>query len=166
MGGRGGGRGWLLLATNRGPRHTLRAEVEATVDATLTVEQAHHVAHGVEYQLLHAVPRLTAAIVHAELAVRAEHARPRRAGPPPLTIWAPARPSSSCGVELLRRHHEAHGRGPIVALICATALSGPQTRVSGLDDTCADRRDRTLLQVAVTSIVPSGRFAPSLAYPW
>jgi cation diffusion facilitator family transporter len=54
--------------------HTLRAELAVTVDATLTVEQAHNIAHDVEHQLLHAVPRLTAAIVHTEPAARAQAA--------------------------------------------------------------------------------------------
>ena len=46
--------------------HTLRSELSVTVDAELTVEQAHHIAHDVEHQLVHAIPRLTAAIVHIE----------------------------------------------------------------------------------------------------
>lgn len=44
--------------------HTLRAEVDVTVPATLTVEQAHSIAHHAEEHLLEAVPRLTAATVH------------------------------------------------------------------------------------------------------
>ncbi|MGH3688367.1 MAG: cation diffusion facilitator family transporter [Pseudonocardiaceae bacterium] len=54
--------------------HSLRAELAVTVDAALTVEQAHHIAHDVEHQLVHAVPRLAAATVHTEPAVRAQHA--------------------------------------------------------------------------------------------
>jgi cation diffusion facilitator family transporter len=54
--------------------HTVRAELAVTVDATLTVEQAHHIAHDVEHQLVHAVPRLTAATVHTEPAARAQAA--------------------------------------------------------------------------------------------
>ena len=46
--------------------HTLRAELAVSVDAELTVEQAHRIAHDVEHRLVHAVPRLTAAIVHTE----------------------------------------------------------------------------------------------------
>ncbi|MGH3429817.1 MAG: cation diffusion facilitator family transporter [Mycobacteriales bacterium] len=46
--------------------HSLRAELAITVDTNLTVEQAHHLAHQVEHQLIHAVPRLTAAVVHTE----------------------------------------------------------------------------------------------------
>lgn len=45
--------------------HTLRAEVDATVDADLTVGEGHDLAHHAEAHLLAAVPRLTAANVHA-----------------------------------------------------------------------------------------------------
>lgn len=44
--------------------HTLRAEVDATVDAGLTLEQAHDLAHHAEAHLLHDIRRLTAATVH------------------------------------------------------------------------------------------------------
>ena len=52
--------------------HTLRAELAVTVDAGLTVEQAHRIAHDVEHRLVHAVPRLAAATVHTEPAARAD----------------------------------------------------------------------------------------------
>jgi cation diffusion facilitator family transporter len=54
--------------------HHLRAELAVTVDAALTVAQAHHIAHEVEHRLRHAVPRLTAAIVHTEPDAGAETA--------------------------------------------------------------------------------------------
>jgi len=44
--------------------HTLRAEVDATVAPTLTLTQAHDLAHHAEAHLLHQVRRLTAATVH------------------------------------------------------------------------------------------------------
>ena len=44
--------------------HTLRAEVDATVDPTLTLAQAHEVAHHAEAHLLHRIRRLTGATVH------------------------------------------------------------------------------------------------------
>jgi divalent metal cation (Fe/Co/Zn/Cd) transporter len=44
--------------------HTLRAEVDATVDPALTVTQAHDIAHHAETHLLDQVPRLTAATIH------------------------------------------------------------------------------------------------------
>ena len=44
--------------------HTLRAEVDATVDPELTVGEAHEVAHHVERHLLHDVARLAAVTVH------------------------------------------------------------------------------------------------------
>ncbi len=44
--------------------HTLRAEVDATVDPELTLVQAHAVAHHAEDHLLHHIRRLTGATVH------------------------------------------------------------------------------------------------------
>jgi cation diffusion facilitator family transporter len=44
--------------------HTLRAEVDATVDPGLTLTEAHDIAHHAEAHLLHHVGRLTAATVH------------------------------------------------------------------------------------------------------
>jgi cation diffusion facilitator family transporter len=46
--------------------HSLRAEVEITVDQDLTVAAGHTIAENARHALLHAVPRLTAAIVHAD----------------------------------------------------------------------------------------------------
>ena len=46
--------------------HQLRAECEVIVDGGLTAIQAHQVAVNSEHQLLHALPRLTAALVHAD----------------------------------------------------------------------------------------------------
>lgn len=46
--------------------HTLRAEAAITVDAHLTVVEAHRVAVTAEHALLHAIPRLTAATVHTD----------------------------------------------------------------------------------------------------
>ncbi|MFG2574239.1 cation diffusion facilitator family transporter [Streptomyces sp. NPDC048481] len=46
--------------------HRLRAEVAVVVDGEATVRQAHGIAVAAEHALLHAVPRLTAALVHAD----------------------------------------------------------------------------------------------------
>ncbi|PWJ06114.1 cation diffusion facilitator family transporter [Streptomyces sp. NWU49] len=46
--------------------HRLRAEVAVVVDGGATVREAHRVAVDAEHALLHAVPRLTAALVHAD----------------------------------------------------------------------------------------------------
>jgi cation diffusion facilitator family transporter len=46
--------------------HQLRAECEVVVDARASAVQAHQVAVDAEHSLLHAVPRLTAALVHAD----------------------------------------------------------------------------------------------------
>ncbi|MGA5898803.1 cation diffusion facilitator family transporter [Streptomyces venetus] len=46
--------------------HRLRAEVAVVVDGDVTVREAHRIAVDAEHALLHAVPRLTAALVHAD----------------------------------------------------------------------------------------------------
>nr|WP_328827395.1 cation diffusion facilitator family transporter [Streptomyces ureilyticus] len=46
--------------------HRLRAEVAVVVDGDMTVREAHRVAVEAEHALLHAVPGLTAALVHAD----------------------------------------------------------------------------------------------------
>ncbi|MFC7241613.1 cation diffusion facilitator family transporter [Catellatospora aurea] len=46
--------------------HRLRAECAVAVDAQLTVSRAHAIAVDAEHRLLHAVPKLTAAMVHAD----------------------------------------------------------------------------------------------------
>jgi cation diffusion facilitator family transporter len=45
--------------------HSLRAEVEVVVDADLPLTEAHRIAHEAEHRLLHDLPRLSAALVHA-----------------------------------------------------------------------------------------------------
>jgi cation diffusion facilitator family transporter len=46
--------------------HRLRAECEVIIDPAATAVQAHHVAVEAEHALIHAIPRLTAALVHAD----------------------------------------------------------------------------------------------------
>ncbi|MFJ8672008.1 cation diffusion facilitator family transporter [Streptomyces sp. NPDC093589] len=46
--------------------HRLRAEVAVVVDGELNVREAHHVAVEAEHALLHAVPKLAAALVHTD----------------------------------------------------------------------------------------------------
>lgn len=46
--------------------HALRAELEIVVDDRISVVQAHRIAEHTEHELLHRVPRLTAALVHAD----------------------------------------------------------------------------------------------------
>jgi cation diffusion facilitator family transporter len=46
--------------------HRLRAELEIVVAADLTVVAAHHIAEETEHRLMHDVPRLAAALVHAD----------------------------------------------------------------------------------------------------
>jgi cation diffusion facilitator family transporter len=58
--------------------HQLRAECAITVLDAATVVAAHAIAHDAEHRLMRAVPRLTAAVVHAEpdSAERAAHHEP------------------------------------------------------------------------------------------
>ncbi|MBP2706991.1 cation transporter [Microbispora sp. RL4-1S] len=46
--------------------HRLRAECDVVVDAGATAVEAHRVAVAAEHGLMHAIPRLTAAVVHAD----------------------------------------------------------------------------------------------------
>ena len=46
--------------------HQLRAECEVIVDASTSVIDAHQTAVSAEHNLLHALPRLTAALVHPD----------------------------------------------------------------------------------------------------
>jgi cation diffusion facilitator family transporter len=46
--------------------HTLRAECELVVDATLSLAEGHAIAVEAEHRLLHQVKRLTAALIHAD----------------------------------------------------------------------------------------------------
>ena len=46
--------------------HTLRADVSVLVDDTLTIVQAHQIAVDTEHRLIHEIPRLTSAMVHAD----------------------------------------------------------------------------------------------------
>jgi cation diffusion facilitator family transporter len=46
--------------------HQMRAECEVIVDAAASAVEAHQVAVAAEHALLHALPRLTAALVHAD----------------------------------------------------------------------------------------------------
>jgi len=46
--------------------HTLRAECEVVVDAEATLVQAHHIAVEAEHALVHALPRLSGALIHAD----------------------------------------------------------------------------------------------------
>ncbi|MER5378695.1 cation diffusion facilitator family transporter [Streptomyces sp. NPDC002688] len=58
--------------------HRLRAEVAVVVDGEATVRRAHDIAVEAEHALLHAVPKLTAALVHADPAPVPGEADPHR----------------------------------------------------------------------------------------
>jgi cation diffusion facilitator family transporter len=53
--------------------HRLHAEVEITVDHDLSLADGHDIAHDVEHELLHQVPRLSRAVVHASPAPTTQH---------------------------------------------------------------------------------------------
>jgi hypothetical protein len=73
--------------------HQLRAECEVVVSPDITAVQAHQVTVSAEHDLLHAIPRLSAALVHADPQARgtdphhvlADH----RPAPPPAAVLAP-----------------------------------------------------------------------------
>jgi cation diffusion facilitator family transporter len=46
--------------------HQLRAECEVVVDRDLTVARGHEIVEEAQHRLLHELPRLTAALVHAD----------------------------------------------------------------------------------------------------
>lgn len=45
--------------------HRLHADAELDVDPTLSLAEAHRIAHDSEHDLIHAVPKLTTAVIHA-----------------------------------------------------------------------------------------------------
>ncbi len=45
--------------------HRLHADAELDVDPTITLTQAHELAHHAEHTLTHAIPRLSSALIHA-----------------------------------------------------------------------------------------------------
>jgi divalent metal cation (Fe/Co/Zn/Cd) transporter len=51
----------------------IRAECEISVDPACSVVQAHDIAVGAEHALIHAIPRLAAASVHADPLDGADH---------------------------------------------------------------------------------------------
>ncbi|GAA2775499.1 cation diffusion facilitator family transporter [Saccharopolyspora taberi] len=53
--------------------HQLRAETELDVDPALSLAEAHRIAHDAEHRMMHALPRLRAAIVHAHPARSSAH---------------------------------------------------------------------------------------------
>ncbi|HVI20281.1 MAG TPA: cation diffusion facilitator family transporter [Gaiellales bacterium] len=52
--------------------HTLHAEADLDIEPATTINAAHELAHEAEHQLMHAVPKLRAAVVHAYPARRNE----------------------------------------------------------------------------------------------
>ncbi|WP_438304823.1 cation diffusion facilitator family transporter [Streptomyces sp. HUAS TT11] len=59
--------------------HRLRAEVAVVVDGEVSVRRAHDIAVAAEHALLHAVPKLTAALIHPDPAPAPGETDPHRA---------------------------------------------------------------------------------------
>ena len=68
---------WALIYTHQASQtagkvrirwigHNLRAECEVIIDPDTAAVQAHQVTVAAEHDLLHAIPRLSAALVHAD----------------------------------------------------------------------------------------------------
>jgi cation diffusion facilitator family transporter len=106
--------------------HQLRAECEVVVAAGLTAAAAHQVTVNAEHDLLHAIPRLAAALVHADPdeaeeaggahLVLADHRHNAAAVPPTALAEAPPGWTAARTAELgrlsanLRLGAERHGR--------------------------------------------------------
>ena len=54
--------------------HYLHGEAELDLDPDVTIGAAHELAHEAEHQLVHAVPKLRSAVVHAYPARSETHA--------------------------------------------------------------------------------------------
>lgn len=62
--------------------HRLHADAELDIDPTLNLGAAHRIAHDAEHDLIHAVPKLTTALIHAYPADDANPAEEHRRGTP------------------------------------------------------------------------------------
>jgi len=60
--------------------HRLHADAELDIDPELSLAEAHHIAHDAEHDLIHAVPKLTTAMIHAYPAHEANAAEQHRLG--------------------------------------------------------------------------------------
>ncbi|OOK71520.1 cation diffusion facilitator transporter family protein [Mycobacterium kansasii] len=65
--------------------HRLHADAELDIDATLSLADAHRIAHDAEHGLIHAVPKLTTALIHAYPADHPNAAEQHRHGSEPPT---------------------------------------------------------------------------------
>jgi divalent metal cation (Fe/Co/Zn/Cd) transporter len=77
--------------------HQFRAECEVIVDPDITAVQAHQVAVAAEHALLHAIPRLAAALVHADPQSHGGADPHQILAPPPAGIRASSRPPRPAG---------------------------------------------------------------------
>jgi divalent metal cation (Fe/Co/Zn/Cd) transporter len=60
--------------------HSLHADAELDIDPALSLAEAHRIAHDAEHDLIHAVPKLTTAIIHAYPADDVNPAQQHRQG--------------------------------------------------------------------------------------
>jgi divalent metal cation (Fe/Co/Zn/Cd) transporter len=52
--------------------HALHAEADLDIDGSVSVTDAHALAHDAEHRLIHALPKLRSAVIHAYPAARHE----------------------------------------------------------------------------------------------
>ncbi|VBA32239.1 putative cation efflux system protein [Mycobacterium innocens] len=71
--------------------HRLHADAELDIDPTLSLTDAHRIAHDAEHDLIHAVPKLATALIHAYPADHPNAAEQHRHGSEPPTetssVW-------------------------------------------------------------------------------
>ncbi len=53
--------------------HRIHADAELDVDPTISLTEAHQIAHQAEHSLTHAVPKLSSALIHAYPAITETH---------------------------------------------------------------------------------------------
>jgi cation diffusion facilitator family transporter len=71
--------------------HRLHADAELDIDPTFNLADAHRIAHDAEHDLIHAVPKLTTALIHAYPAQDANPAEDHRQGIQAHTRQPPSR---------------------------------------------------------------------------
>jgi cation diffusion facilitator family transporter len=69
--------------------HRLHADAELDIDPALSLAEAHRIAHHAEHDLIHAVPKLTTAIIHAYPADDVNPAEQHRQGTTAHPRWGP-----------------------------------------------------------------------------
>jgi cation diffusion facilitator family transporter len=92
--------------------HQIRAECEIIVNPDITAAQAHQVTVSAEHDLLHAIPRLAAALVHAD---------PESHGPDPHDVLADHRPAPDAAPARQAGNERKSAQASAIALAAANA---------------------------------------------